>query len=342
MRILLLVLFTMLFTCRSYADSSRSQFLLDVLKSPQFTIQYSTDGSRRMTASVTVLSTNKNLGNRKVTLIKNGDKRFVGVEMEEDGKHWTTCYLEDKDWRYYYHIFNGQYYDNWVENSRQVGQVYTVPRPNMIRRSDLLIGNDIFSWYWDDFMQFIGVTADHGDFTKPAVPLNLSGSYYESGQESINDTTYEYDEYRDETIPGLTAKNRYYYKDGDFVHFVSLGKCIVIEPEVYRDLFFRSGFLVPVRFEASDQTKSVRIHFFSNSSDLASFEFPKQVMFKDVIAGQGLMMKKETAEFAYKNRIEGERKLETRRNKLFNSIKYAYDERPWTIFKVMEILHPAK
>ncbi|MBR1373334.1 hypothetical protein IJ556_02660, partial [bacterium] len=232
--------------------------------------------------------------------------------------------LQDGEWHYSYHIYNGQYYDRWVEDSRPVGPVYAGTTANKIKRHELILGNDIFSDFWATFMQYIGVNADYGDFKSPAVPVKLNGSYYTSGQETINDVTYDFDEYRDENIKGLTSNNRYYYKDGKLVQFISLGKCIIIDPEQYKSFFFRPGFPMPVSFEASDQTKAVRIQYLSNTVDPASLQFPAQVKFIDrTAATEGV--KVETLQEAREYEIEGKRRLDIRRKKLFNAIKTLYE-----------------
>lgn len=324
MRTLLITILFMLISGSALADSYRSAALVDLLKSPQVTIQYVTDGTQRVPGSVSVTPTNKSAGNRTVTLIKDGKKKFVGVEINENGKRWVTCCLQDGEWHYSYHIYNGQYYDRWVESARSLGPVYAGNKVNLIKRHELILGNDIFSDYWSTFLQYIGVNADYGDFKNPAVPVKLNGSYYTSGQETINDVTYDFDEYRDEAISGLVANNRYYYKDGQFVQFISLGKCVVIDPEDYKELFFRPGFPKPVSFEATDQTKAVRIQYLTNTADPASFQFPSKVKFIDrTAATEGV--KHETLEEAREYEIEGKRRLDIRRKKLFNAIKQIYE-----------------
>ena len=324
MRTLLLSILCMLISCPTFADGQRSAALVDLLKSPQLTIQYVTDGTQQIPGSVSIAPTKKTTENRTITLIKDGVKTFVGVELNENGKQWLTCCLQDGDWNYSYHIYNGQYYDKWTEDSRTVGPVHSGNKENTIKRYELFLNNDFFSDYWDTFLQYIGVNADYGNFKSLAVPVRLHGSYYTSGQETINDVTYDFDEYRDEAISGLVANNRYYYKDGQFVQFISLGKCIVIDPEQYKLLFFRPGFPMPVSLEATDQTKSVRIQYFSNTADPASFQFPTKVKFADRTAdSEGV--KRETLEEAREYEIEGKRRLDIRRKKLFDAIKQLYE-----------------
>ena len=55
-----------------------------------------------------------------------------------------------------------------------------------------------FTDYYNDLLQYIGVINKCVDYTKPAEPIRLKGNYHSSGQETINDITYEYDEYWDD------------------------------------------------------------------------------------------------------------------------------------------------
>ncbi len=324
MRTLLFAMLCMFISCTALADSQRSSALVDFLKSPQLTIQYVTDGTQRVPGSVSITPSIKTTGNRTVTLIKDGAKTFVGIELDENGKHWITCCLRDGEWQYSYHIYNGMYYDRWTEDSRLVGSVYAGSKENTIKRCELILANDVFSDFWATFLQYIGVNADYGDFKSPAVPIKLNGSYFTSGQDTINDVTYDFDEYRDENVSGLTANNRYYYKDGKLVQFISLGKCIVIEPELYKSLFFRPGLPKIVSFEATDQAKAVRIKYLSNAVDPTSMQFPSQVRFIDRTAAME-KVKPETLAEAREYEIEGKRRLDIRRKKLFNAIKQLYE-----------------
>lgn len=86
MRILVITLLLMIFSYSALADSQRAAGIIEVLKSPQFMIQFTTDGSKKIVGGVTVLPRPIESGPQKVTLIKDGDREFVSVEFSYKGK----------------------------------------------------------------------------------------------------------------------------------------------------------------------------------------------------------------------------------------------------------------
>ena len=331
MRALLFAIFFIMVTCSAHADSNRATGILDVLKSQKFTIQFITDGSRKVVGGVTVLPLQETQGNQTVTLIQDGDKKFISIDFNENSIQWTTCCLKDKDWCYNYHICNGSYYDGWNESFRQANHSTSFyngyigsSTSNLLIKEALLKAeirnysnvtgkNQRFEDNWLKFLEYIGIAFDSGDMTKPVIPIQFKGRYYTSGQETINDITYDYDEYWDDSTPKFVAKNRYYYRDGYFDKFISLGDSVVIDYWKYVNLCLHPGRPIVVNLKPSSQAKVVTITHFSNTADPAAFEFPANVKFKEIAIGndrERLEKKDRILVFDKQKKEENRRKLE--------------------------------
>ncbi len=287
MRMLIFVLLLMFISCPAFADDFRSTGLIDVLKSPQFTIQFITDGRKRIVGGVTITPYSNSVSKEKVTLVKDGDKEFVSVETNQNGKNKVRCYLKDKDWCYLYEIYDGSFHNR--ASSLPSSSI------NVIEKKELLLAETYqygffrdkyqpFVDYYNNLLQYIGITSNTVDYTKTAEPLSLNGNYYASGQETINDVTYEYDEYRDDSTPKFVAKNRYYYKDGRFDRFISLGDGFEMEFWKYANLFLYPGRITVVDLgEPKSMTNVVQILQFSNTVEPGVFDFPANVKIKEVL-----------------------------------------------------------
>ena len=329
MRTLLFALLLMLIMCPAFADSNRSASLIDVLKSPQFTIQFATDGRKRIVGGVTVTPLGNSISNETVTLIKDGDKEFVGIK--KNNSNTTKCYLRDKEWCYEYIVSDGVF--SVLNQAKTWGKSYP---PNTIERKEPLLVDarpygefkeryQPFTDYYNDLLQYIGVINKCVDYTKPAEPIRLKGNYHSSGQETINDITYEYDEYWDDSTPKFVAKNRYYYKDGKFNRFVSLGDGFEIEYWKYVNLFVYPGRISAVNFnEPKSMTNVVSITQFTNSVAPGALDFPANVKFEDILIAKLLPVIKRDRK-RYENRnlilIADKQRRGERQEKLLQAIK---------------------
>ncbi len=284
MRMLIFAVLLMFIMCPAFADSNRSASLIDVLKSPQFTIRFTTDGRKRVVGGVTVTPLNNSIGKETITLIKDGDREFVAIKAN-NGK--TTCYLRDNEWCYEFVVFNGTYGPFRKEKT------WTSSSPNTIERKEILLADarpygefkeryQPFTDYYNDLLQYIGVDAKIEDYTRPATPVCLKGKYYGSGQETINDVTYDYDEYRDDSTPKFIARNRYYYRDGKFNRFVSIGEGFEIEYWKYVNLYVYPGRISVINFNEPKNMRNVVFITQFTDSVPSAWDFPANVRVEDI------------------------------------------------------------
>ncbi len=335
MRILVITLLLMIFSYSALADSQRAAGIIEVLKSPQFMIQFTTDGSKKIVGGVTVLPRPIESGPQKVTLIKDGDREFVSVEFSYKGKVWTNCCLKEKERCTNYYIFNGTYYNEWQERPISLGRPYSrysgERAPSVIDRHDLLFAENEkydplkgkiqrYADYYNDLMDYLGISVDDSNYPNPVTPVKLKGSYKGSGQETINGVTYDYDEFWDETTPKFVAKNRYYFKDGKFDRFISLGDGVCIDYYKYAYLYLHPGKPLFVDFKQENQANVVTINMFTNTVDPSTLEFPAHVRVIDIPL-EKTYKKRDDLEFMDQMMTEYKKQRYKKKKELLQAIK---------------------